>query len=113
MAVNDYDDIHKTGEPVRTTSERTAEFARRLAPLEEINPSARFDATSIDLYPHTEKHTVNINTGELKLPSSIVDEGSQSLRRVLRPHPLVIFIVAVLLGFIAFIAYLVSQMPAP
>lgn len=92
MAIENGSD-QKHGE-METTSDRTAELAARLAPEEE----------------QSAKNPVGLETGTFKVHKSIVeDEGTE---RVFRPHKAVIVILAIALGFIAFIAYLIAAAPS-
>lgn len=82
--------------PLRTTHEDASALASSLAPLEEQERRSRHGAIVLD-------------TKELKLPKELMGEGKQSVRLGL--EPVVIFILALALAFIAFIAYLISIEP--
>ena len=87
--------------PVSTGSEEAAKIASNLAPLEE--QESREGARQ---HPNGK---IVLDTGELKLPKDFIEEDKQAdgsgLDRVL------IFLLVIVLGFIAFIAYLISIEP--
>lgn len=73
--------------------ERVAKLADRLAPVEEQAELA-----------------AGIAPQKFKFSKVFADEGVP-LSKALRPHPTVLIILGVVLGFIGFIAYLISNMP--
>jgi len=82
--------------------EDTSEFkAAQLAPLEESTGEHR-----------TDTDTIQISTGDLQLPKNLIGVETDTAR-VLRPHRVVVVIIGLLLLFVAFIMYLVSQMSTP
>lgn len=83
--------------PLRTTHEEAAKLASELAPLEEQERRSRNGAIVLD-------------TKELKLPKEFMEEERRS--DGLRLEPVVVFILALALAFIAFIAYLISIEPS-
>lgn len=87
----------RTHNPVETSSEESARIASNLAPLEE--QQRRQDKNG----------SIVLDTGELKLPKDFIEEDKQSegygLDRV------VVFLLVIVLAFIAFIAYLISIEP--
>ncbi|HEY0324036.1 MAG TPA: hypothetical protein VGC66_24015 [Pyrinomonadaceae bacterium] len=83
--------------PVKTKSEEAATIASMLAPLEEQEGLEGADGASFS------------DTGELKLPKGFIEEDKQGEGFGLEPA--VIFILVLVLGFIAFIAYLISVEP--
>jgi hypothetical protein len=91
------------------------ELAAQLAPLEELNTSGA--ATAVASSSHIGDHPVDPHYGAivvdsegLNLPKDIM-EGSGG-KTVLGMEPVVIVILAVMLSFIAFIAWQISLMPA-
>ncbi len=84
--------------PVRTTSEEAASLASSLAPLEEQERGGKRGNGAILL-----------DTGKLELPKGFMEEDKEEesfgLDRV------VLFILALALAFIAFIAYLIHIEP--
>jgi len=86
----------------RTLDDETAEFkAARLAPPEEQS------AQHI-----TDTETIRLDTGNLKLPKNLVGAETETAR-MFRPHKGVVVILGLALLFVAFIMYLISQMPVP
>ena len=80
-------------------AETREEKAARLAPLEE------------QIAQHTtDLGAIRVDTGKLQLPKSFVGHESET-PSVFRPHRVVVVLLAILLAFIAFIAYLISRMP--
>ena len=87
--------------PVKTRSEEAATIARGLAPLEELEEKRGSKG-----HPNG---AIVLNTGELKLPRDLMEKDEEP--GGLGLEPVVIFILALALGFIAFIAYLISIEP--
>ncbi len=80
------------------------EKASRLAPPEE-------QAASQQIASDNGRGAIVVDTGELKLPKNFGD-GEKDGSIWYRPDPVVIFILCAVLLFIAFIALLISRMPA-
>lgn len=89
--------------PVKTSSREAEERAEQLAPPEEraegTNRAKRDDGLYVD-------------TGDLKLPESLRNEGDESTQSAFHLDPVVIFFLVAALAFIAFITYLISIEPA-
>ena len=88
--------------PVETNSEEAATLASMLAPLEEQEGGEAAGSSS-------RRASIVLDTGELKLPKAFIDEDSQGTLFGL--EPIVIFLLLLVLGFITFIAYLISLEP--
>ena len=92
----------------------TAQLAARLAPLEELDhksaakqlgPGAQGEALAD---PHS--GAIVVDNDSLNLPKDIM-EGSSGGGTFLGMEPVVLVILGVMLAFIAFIAWQISQMP--
>jgi hypothetical protein len=83
----------------------TKDLAAQLAPLEE-----RGDATHAG--NNNNGGSIVVDTGALKLPEGLVAEQEKD-KRLWGFEPVVLFIVILMLAFIAFIAWQISQMPTP
>ena len=79
---------------METTSGRTVELAARLAPAEE----------------QTAKNPVGVETSTFKIHKRLIEE--EGTERLLLPHKAVVFVIAVALSFIMFIAYLIATTPS-
>ncbi len=90
--------------PVMTGSEEAATIARGLAPLEELEERQRKSGSK-----GHQNGSIVLDTGELKLPRDLMEKDER--RGGLGLEPVVIFILLLALGFIAFIAYLISIEP--
>lgn len=88
--------------PVTTKSEEAARIASTLAPLEEQRDA---EQTTHDR-AHRNGGAIIVDTGPLKLPKDFIEEGGQG--KAFGLEPVVIFILALALAFIAFITYLIS-----
>jgi hypothetical protein len=93
----------------------TAQLAARLAPLEELDKSSA--ATQLASSPHlgdplADPHygAIVVDNDSLNLPRDIMEGRAEGT--VWRIEPVVIVILCVMLAFIAFIAWQISQMPA-
>ena len=84
-----------------------AELSERLAPLEEHAAVKEAGSSS-----RSNDDTIILNTEELKLPRSLLEEENAPAR-VLGLEPVILVILLIAIAFIAFIAYLISQTPAP
>lgn len=87
--------------PVKASRQETRRRAAQLAPPEErarqgSNQARRDGAAAVD-------------TGELKVPDALLHETDASAGRAFRLEPVVIFILACALAYIAFIIYLISS----
>jgi hypothetical protein len=92
--------LHSHVEP----SGDTKDLAAQLAPLEE-----RGGATHAG---NNNGGSIVVDTGALKLPEGLVAQQEKE-KRLLGFEPVVLFIVVLMLAFIAFVAWQISQMPAP
>ena len=104
---------HLLSHRVRRPSGDTRELAERLAPLEELAPKdSRKPATRVD-NSHVvaqEEGAIVVGRNKPTLPEDVIDQSNH--KGVLGLEPVVIVIVGLLLAFIVFIAWQVSQMPA-
>jgi hypothetical protein len=85
----------------------TAELAAQLAPLEERK---RVDAVSQGLRASQQNGAIVVDNDSLPLPKEVM-EGRSGGRHFLGMEPVVLAILFVMLTFIAFIAWQISQMP--
>ena len=85
--------------PLKASHEETSALASSLAPLEEQEEGRR----------RHQNGAIVLDTQELKLPKELIEESKPV--KGLGLEPVVIFILALLLAFIAFIAYLISIEP--
>jgi hypothetical protein len=85
--------------PLKASHEDASELASGLAPLEEQERGARARRNG----------AIVLDTQELKLPKELIEESKPA--KGLGLEPVVIFILAFMLAFIAFIAYLISIEP--
>lgn len=98
----------------RRRSGDTRELAERLAPLEELaaadskKPVARFDNSQVVAQ---EEGAIVVGRNKPALPDDVMDRSDRN--GIFGLEPVVIVIVGLLLLFIAFVAWQVSQMPAP
>lgn len=93
----------------------TAELAKQLAPLEEQDK--RNAAKQISVSPHlgdpqADPHhgAIVVENDSLHAPKDLMESGGE--KTFLGIEPVVLVIVGVMLAFIAFIAWQISQMPA-
>lgn len=91
----------------------TRELAERLAPLEELppaeskKPAARVDNSQVVAQ---EAGAIVVGRNKPSLPEDVVDRSDQN--RVFGLEPVVIVIAGLMLAFIIFIAWQISQMPS-
>jgi len=92
----------------------TAELAAQLAPLEELD--RRIAARQIGISPHlgdpqADPHygAIVVDNEGLHVPADILESGNE--KTFLGMEPVVLVILGVMLAFIAFIAWQISQMP--
>ena len=89
----------------------TQELATRLAPLEEREEAAE----SQQAMPATERpadDTIRVDTSSVKIPTKFTEE-ERSGARIFYLEPVAVFILVLMLAFIAFIAWQVTLMPPP
>jgi hypothetical protein len=87
--------------PVKSSRRESKRRAAKLAPPEERKPAAK-TRTGQD-------GALAVDTGELKLPESLLAETQASDGGSFHLEPVVIFILACALAYIAFIIYLISS----
>ena len=94
--------------PVRRRSGDTRDLAARLAPLEEMGESSEADRPSDSPVVAQENGAIVVGAQHSELAKEAIAEEQN------RPsglEPVVIVIVGLLLAFIVFIAWQISQMP--
>jgi hypothetical protein len=92
----------------------TAKLAARLAPLEELDQGrAAIQLGSkpgiTDGHPNNQNGAIVVDNESLNLPKDLTEESGEGTFFGIEPVVLVIF--GVMLAFIAFIAWKISQMP--
>lgn len=92
--------------PVKAKSEETAKLASMLAPLEEQQGRAE---AARGAGQRSNGGAIIVDTGPLKLPKDFTEQDEQG--NTLGLEPVVIFILVLVLAFIAFITYLISIEP--
>lgn len=85
--------------PFKATHEEASALASGLAPLEEQESAER----------RRRNGAIVLDTQELKLPKELIEESKPV--KGWRLEPVVVFILALALAFIVFIAYLISIEP--
>ena len=93
----------------------TAQLAARLAPLEELDKSSaakQLGSSPHPADPQADPHygAIVVDNDNLNLPKDIME--SSGAGTFLGMEPVVLVILGVMLAFIAFIAWQISQMPA-
>lgn len=96
--------------PVRPRSGDTRELAARLAPLEEIAETSETRRTSTSQMVAQENGAIVVGAEQSELAKEVVT--AEERNGDMRVEPVVIVIVGLLLAFIVFIAWQISQMPA-
>jgi len=93
----------------------TAQLAAQLAPLEELD--SRGAATQLGSSPHLgdpladpQYGVIVVDNDSLHVPKDMMEGGDA--KTFLGMEPVVLAILGVMLAFIAFIAWQISQMPA-
>lgn len=90
----------------------TAQLAALLAPLEELNKSAEKQQDDVTgLHPPVAHQEVGAIVVEAD-GADLVEDQRPKQKAILGLEPVVVVIVSLLLGFIAFIAWQISNMPA-
>lgn len=87
--------------PVKSSRREAKRRAAKLAPPEERNRDGRARAEG--------DGALGVDTGELKLPESLLAEREADAEGSFHLEPVVIFILACALAYIALIVYLISS----
>jgi hypothetical protein len=87
-------------------SERGQEAAR-LTPLEETDA---FRESQQSEGEHAPDDTIHVDSASVRVPENLVDEDREGAN-IFRLEPVVLFILVVMLAFIAFVAWQVTLMP--
>jgi hypothetical protein len=95
---------------MRRRKGNTEELAGRLAPLEEQRGDAEAQASSGG--PVSVDDTIRVGSASVTLPDRMIEQDRKGLD-IFRPDPVVLYILAGVLLFIAFIAWQITLMPAP
>ena len=87
------------------------ELAERLAPLEE---TGEFEKSGQHFTPEAAvaDDTITVNSQSVKMPEKFLEED-RSAAHIFRLEPVVIVLLLIMLGFVAFIAWKITEMPAP
>jgi len=83
------------------------ELAESLAPLEE---TGEFEKSSQHDSLKPNDDTIRVSSQTMKMPDKFLDED-RSAAGIFHLEPVVIVIILVMLGFIAFIAWKITEMP--
>ena len=110
-------DIKKLSLRARSRGKRkkgdTAQLAAQLAPLEEQDKDAArkqsAEAHHLNSGVHQETGAIVVDRNDVTLPTEISDARLE--KTVLGMEPVVLVILTLMLAFIAFIAWQISQMP--
>lgn len=84
------------------------EVAERLTPLEETEEFK--DSPQVDGQPHGADDTIRIDSKSVHMPEHLVDDEREGAS-IFRLEPVVVFILVVMLVFIAFIVWQITLMP--
>ena len=95
--------------PVRRRSDDTHELAAQLAPLEELSEASEAGTNGSQLVAQ-ENGAIVAGVDQPELAKNVV--AAEERNGALGVEPVVIVIVGLLLAFIVFIAWQISQMPA-
>ena len=87
----------------------TQELAARLAPPEETEAAERLHQ-AVPGEGRGADDTIRVSTSDVKLADKFSEEDRRGAR-IFYLEPVVVFILVLLLAFVAFIAWQVSQMP--
>ena len=88
----------------------TRDLAARLAPLEELIKSGETSQTNAKQVVAQEEGAIVVGSEQAELAKEVVEVEEQ--HGAFSMEPVVIFIVVLLLAFIVFIAWQISQLPA-
>lgn len=95
---------------LRRRSGDTREMAAQLAPLEELDESSESGRTNASQVAAQENGLIVVGAEQTQLAKEVI--AAEERKGALGLEPVVIVIVGLVLAFIAFIAWQVSQMPA-
>ena len=82
-------------------------FAERLTPLEE---TAEFKRSHQVEDRHAADDTIHVDSNSVRMPEHLVEDERQGAR-IFYLEPVVVFLLAAMLAFIAFIAWQITLMP--
>jgi hypothetical protein len=94
----------------RRGSDDTRELAARLAPLEELRESSKASRTNGSQVVAQENGAIVVGVEQSHLATEVIEADEENGAFGL--EPVVIVIVGLMLAFIVFIAWQISQMPA-
>ena len=91
----------------RGHEEEDGDSAERLAPLEETE---KFKKSHQSDGEHAPDDTIHVDSSSVRMPGHLVDDEREGAR-IFRLEPVVLFILAAMLAFIAFVAWQITLMP--
>jgi hypothetical protein len=109
MAVSNGKQRYRFGR--RREKGHTRELAGRLAPLEEQMDAAKTHQATPNGKPAMDD-TIRVDTAALKLPEKIVEDEREGAD-IFHLDSVVVYILLVMLAFIAFVAWQITLMPTP
>jgi hypothetical protein len=83
--------------------------AARLTPLEETEEFK--DSPQRDSSQHVPDDTIRVDSKSVPMPENLVEDEGREGAAIFRLEPVVVFILVVMLAFIAFVAWQVTLMP--
>lgn len=105
---------HKHG--ARDRKKHVDELSAQLAPLEELMPELVQPEEGHTESGHSEEYhdaTIRVDRGSVPLPENLIEaEGTRSTASTFKLEPVIVVILVIMLSWIAFIAWLITRMPA-
>jgi hypothetical protein len=90
-------------------SQKQADEAARLTPLEETEQFK--DSPQSDARPDVADDTIRVDSKSVPMPENLIEDEDREGTAIFKLEPVVLFILVVMLAFIAFIAWQVTLMP--
>ena len=85
------------------------DLAERLKPLEETEEFK--DSPQVEGRPRATDDTIRVDSKSVPMPEQLIDDEREGAS-IFRLEPVVLFVLAFMLAFIAFIAWQITTMPA-
>jgi hypothetical protein len=90
-------------------SQKQADEAARLTPLEETEQFK--DSPQSDARSDVADDTIRVDSKSVPMPENLVEDEDREGTAIFKLEPVVLFILVIMLAFIAFVAWQVTLMP--
>ena len=85
-----------------------ADIAARLTPLEELKEFE--DSPQVEAHKGSADDTIRVGSSSVRMPEQLIDEDRDAAS-IFRLNPVALFLLVIMLAFVAFITWQITLMP--